>query len=179
MSQCVKFNSIKIYNLVYFQPEAWCAAEGEQSYVFIFVFQQVQGNPFYRRPSSMKEEVMHKSKHKLGWMWEAEWGGGGGGRRPAGRTQRITMVTAITGLRGGMLGPRGRLERQLTEESALTPDDPTDSSPPPPGLCRTSPLPKERRVYRTGMQPFLFQGKELTPRNIPVFHWWKCKNVLI
>lgn len=62
--------------------------------------------------------------------------GGGGLQRPAGSTQRITMVTAIRGLRGVRLGQRGRLERQLTEESALTLDDSTDSSPP--GLCRTS-----------------------------------------
>lgn len=39
------------------------------------------------------------------------------------------MVTAIRGLRGVRLGQRGRLERQLTEESALSLDDPTDSPP--------------------------------------------------
>lgn len=39
------------------------------------------------------------------------------------------MVTAIRGLRGVRLGQRGRLERQLTEESALTLNDSTDSSP--------------------------------------------------
>ncbi|CAJ1060518.1 unnamed protein product [Xyrichtys novacula] len=55
---------------------------------------------------------------------------------PDGSTQRITMVTAIRGLMGEGLGHRGRLERQLTEESALTLDDSTDSSPS--GLCRTS-----------------------------------------
>lgn len=59
-----------------------------------------------------------------------------GMQRPGSRTQRITMVTAIRGLWGVREGQRGKLERQLTEESALTLDDSTDSSPP--GLCRTS-----------------------------------------
>lgn len=45
------------------------------------------------------------------------------------RRGEITMVTGIRGLKGLRLGQRGRLERQLTEESDLTLDDSTDSSP--------------------------------------------------
>lgn len=74
--------------------------------------------------------------------------GSGGGQRPAGSTQRITMVTAIRGLRGVRLGQRGRLERQLTEESALTLDDSTDSSPQ--GSAGPA-IPRDPRLYRTGM----------------------------
>lgn len=66
----------------------------------------------------------------------------------AGSTQRITMVTEIRGLRGVSLGQRGRLERQLTEESALTLDDSTDSSPL--GFTRPA-IPRDRRLYRTGL----------------------------
>lgn len=69
-------------------------------------------------------------------------------QRPAGSTQRITMVTAIRGLRGVRLGQRGRLERQLTEESALTLDDSTDSSPQ--GSAGPA-IPRDRGLYRTGL----------------------------
>lgn len=48
---------------------------------------------------------------------------------PDSSTQRITMATEIRGLEGVSLGQRGRLERQLTEDSALTLDDSTGSSP--------------------------------------------------
>lgn len=68
--------------------------------------------------------------------------------RPGSSTQRITMVTAIRGLRGTRLGQRGRLERQLTEESALTLDDSTDSSPQ--GSARPA-IPRDHGLYRTGM----------------------------
>lgn len=75
-------------------------------------------------------------------------GKGGWLEKPVGSTQRITMVTAIRGLRGARLGQRGRLERQLTEESALTLDDSTDSSPQ--GSAEPA-IPRDRGLYRTGM----------------------------
>lgn len=92
--------------------------------------------------------------------------GGGGLQRPAGSTQRITMVTAIRGLKGVRLGQRGRLERQLTEESALTLDDSTDSSPR--GLCRTSRPQRPRALQNRDVasSPLLKEKKkhELKPR---------------
>lgn len=67
-----------------------------------------------------------------------------GVQRPGGGTQRITMVTAIWGLRGVRLGQRVKLERQLTEESALTLDDSTDSSP---QGCAGPAVPREHELY--------------------------------
>ncbi|CAB1456135.1 unnamed protein product [Pleuronectes platessa] len=58
------------------------------------------------------------------------------------------MVTAIRGLRGVRLGQRGRLERQLTEESALTLDDSTDSSPQGSALPV---IPRDCGLYSTGI----------------------------
>lgn len=52
------------------------------------------------------------------------------------------------GLMGVKLGQRGRLERQLTEESALTLDDSTDSSP---QGCAGPAVPRDLGLYRTGM----------------------------
>ena len=69
-----------------------------------------------------------------------------GVQRPASSTQRITMVTAIRELRGVRLGQRGRLERQLTEESPLTLDDSTDS--PPPQGCARPDAPRDHRILR-------------------------------
>lgn len=66
----------------------------------------------------------------------------------AGSTQTITMVTEIRGLRGVSLGQRGRLERQLTEKSALALDDSSDSSPQ--GFTRPA-IPRDGKLYRTGM----------------------------
>lgn len=69
-------------------------------------------------------------------------------QRPVSTTQRITMVTAIRRLRGVRLGQRGGLERQLTEESALTLDDSTDSSPQ--GSAGPA-IPRGQGLYGTGM----------------------------
>lgn len=97
---------------------------------------------------------MQKSKHRAqvaaSWRRVVVRGGvgcGGGVQRAAGSTQRITMVTAIRGLRGARLGQRGRLERQLTEESALALDDSTDSSPQ--GSAGPA-LPRDRGALQNG-----------------------------
>lgn len=88
----------------------------EQIYVFVFVFQQEQGNPFYSgqlRPSSHKVNHQWRRKScknqntsgsKLATGGCERQGGCGvlwwGLQRPTGSTQRITMVTAIRGAQG-------------------------------------------------------------------------------
>lgn len=98
---------------------------------------------------------MQKSKHK--WQRVVD-----GAQRLAGSTQRITMVTAIRRLRRVWLGQRGRLERQLTEESSLTLDGSTDNHPPPP-LPQTShpQRPQSLQTRDVASSPFLNGKKKL------------------
>lgn len=62
------------------------------------------------------------------------------------------------GLRGVWLGQRGGLERQLTEESALTLDDSTDSSPR--GLYRTSRPRRPRALWNKNMAIVALKGEK-------------------
>lgn len=86
----------------------------------------------------MKMEILQKSTHRGQQVW----------RQGAETSQQytITMVTAIRKLRRVWLGQRGRLERQLTEESSLTwLMVQLTTLPPPP-----SPIPRDS-LYRPGM----------------------------
>ena len=155
-----------------------CGAKGVN--LFVSVLQQVQGNPFYYGQLRTSTHIVHHQWRRKSCKTQntsgSELAAGGCERRGGGvlcvrvcvggSTQRITMVTAIRGLRGVRLGQRGRLERQLTEESALTLDDSTDSSPR--GLCRTSRPQRPRALQNRDVasSPLLKEKKkhELNPR---------------